>query len=129
MIDKSVSLSTSADPLASRRDIITVAAAAIAATGATQAQAEAQHLRIFNPPSMPKPVGYSHVAEVTSGRTVYIAGQLGLDPSGKMAAALSEFRAPRTQVFETLKSELTAVGASCKNVVKLNAYLTNIAAH
>ena len=84
MIDKSVSLSKSADPLASRRDIITVAAAAgaIAATGATQAQAEAQHLRIFNPPSMPKPVGYSHVAEVTAGRTVYIAGQLGLDPSG-----------------------------------------------
>ena len=131
MIDKSISLSTSANPLASRRDIITVAAAAgaIAATGATQAQAEAQHLRIFNPPSMPKPVGYSHVAEVTAGRTVYIAGQLGLDPSGKMAGAPGDFRAQATQVFENLKAALTAVGGSFEHVVKLNAYFTDIAGH
>ena len=131
MIDKSISLSTSANPLASRRDIITVAAAAgaIAATGATQAQAEAQHLRIFNPPSMPKPVGYSHVAEVTSGRTVYVARQLGLDPSGKMAGAPGDFRAQATQVFENLKAALTAVGGSFEHVVKLNAYFTDIAAH
>jgi enamine deaminase RidA (YjgF/YER057c/UK114 family) len=34
---------------------------------------------------MQKPPGYSHVVEVTGpGRTVYFAGQLGIDKSGKM---------------------------------------------
>jgi enamine deaminase RidA (YjgF/YER057c/UK114 family) len=118
--------------LASRRDIMTVAAAAGAIAVApltAQAQGAPQHLRIFNPPTMPKPVGYSHVAEVNAGRTIYIAGQLGLDPSGKMAGAPGDFRAQATQVFENLKAALTAVGGGFEDLVKLNAYFTDIAAH
>lgn len=35
-----------------------------------------------NPPSLSKPTGYTHVVEVTGGRTIYIAGQLALDQTG-----------------------------------------------
>jgi enamine deaminase RidA (YjgF/YER057c/UK114 family) len=59
------------------------------------------------------------VVEVTGpGRTVYIAGQIGIDASGKVA---NGFRAQATQVFENLKVALAAVGASFDHVVKLNA--------
>lgn len=33
--------------------------------------------QINSPPTIHKPTGYSHVAEVHGGKIVYIAGQLG----------------------------------------------------
>jgi enamine deaminase RidA (YjgF/YER057c/UK114 family) len=63
------------------------------------------------------------------GRTVYIAGQLGFDVSGKMAG---DFRGQTVQAFENVKSALAAVGAKPENIVKINTYIvdivTNIAA-
>ena len=120
--------SSSVDAIASRREIIAVAAAAAGATafaGSAQAQPAPQHVRIFNPPTMAKPNGYSHVAEVTAGRTVYIAGQIAIDPSGKLVGVPGDFRAQATQVFENLKAALASVGGSFANVVKLNGYLTD----
>ena len=41
--------------------------------------------RFINPPTISKPPGYTHVVEITApGRTIYIAGQLGIDLSGNM---------------------------------------------
>jgi hypothetical protein len=48
------------------------------------------NIRFSNPDTMQKPPGYSHVVEVTGpGRTVYFAGQLGIDKSGKWAPVLA----------------------------------------
>src|ERR1700677_2647928 len=45
-------------------------------------------VRHLNPQTLSKPPGYSHVVEVTGpGRTVYIAGQIGLDRNGKVVGA------------------------------------------
>jgi enamine deaminase RidA (YjgF/YER057c/UK114 family) len=50
-------------------------------------------IRFSNPDTMQKPPGYSHVVEVTGpGRTVYFAGQLGIDKSGRMGANARERR-------------------------------------
>ena len=57
------------------------------------------------------------------GRIVYIAGQLGLKPDGKIAG---DFRAQAVQAFENLKNALAAVGATFNDVVKLNNYLVDI---
>jgi enamine deaminase RidA (YjgF/YER057c/UK114 family) len=70
------------------------------------------------------PLGYSHIVEVRGGRTVYIAGQLALDPDGKLVG-LGDFRGQVKQVFENLKARLDQVGASFRDVVKLNYYLTD----
>ena len=60
--------------------------------------------RFINPPTISKPPGYTHVVEITGpGRIVYIAGQLGIDPSGKMAP---DFRGQTVQAFENLKNAL-----------------------
>jgi enamine deaminase RidA (YjgF/YER057c/UK114 family) len=86
--------------------------------------------RFINPPAILKPPGYTQVVEVTGpGRTVYVAGQLGLDASGKAAGAPGDFRAQAMQAFENLKAALAAVDAGFEHVVKLNNYLTDIGAH
>jgi enamine deaminase RidA (YjgF/YER057c/UK114 family) len=128
MSNRPNSPAASGDAVASRREIFAVAAAAAGATAfaaSAQAQPAPQHVRIFNPPTMAKPNGYSHVAEVTAGRTVYIAGQIAVDPSGKLVGVPGDFRAQATQVFENLKAALASVGGSFANVVKLNGYLTD----
>jgi enamine deaminase RidA (YjgF/YER057c/UK114 family) len=74
---------------------------------------------------MHKPPGYTHVVQATApGRIVYIAGQLGVDPAGKMAG---DFRAQAVQAFENLKAALAAVGGTFADVMKFNMYFTDIA--
>jgi enamine deaminase RidA (YjgF/YER057c/UK114 family) len=68
--------------------------------------------------------GYSHVVEVRGGRTLYISGQLALDKDGNLVGR-DDFRAQVKQVFENLKVRLEEGGASFKDVVKLNYYLTD----
>ena len=82
------------------------------------------NIRFSNPDTMQKPPGYSHVVEVTGpGRTVYFAGQLGIDKSGKMGANARE---QMEIAFENVKTALASVGASFENVVKLNNYIIDI---
>jgi len=71
------------------------------------------------------PLGYSHIVEVRGGRTVFIAGQLPLDKAGELVGR-DDFPAQVKQVFENLKDRLAEVGASFKDVVKLNYYLTDV---
>lgn len=77
--------------------------------------------KISNPPGVHKPVGYSHLAEVTSGRLVYLAGQVALDASGQLVGP-GDFRAQVEQVFANLGAGLKAAGAGFGDIVKLNCY-------
>ena len=80
--------------------------------------------RFSNPDTMLKPPGYSHVVEVTGPRrTVYFAGQLGIDKSGKVGANARE---QMEIAFENLKAALASVGATFEHVVKLNNYIVDI---
>jgi enamine deaminase RidA (YjgF/YER057c/UK114 family) len=80
--------------------------------------------RFINPPTMHQPSGYSHVAEVTEGRPVYIAGQVALDPTGALVGP-GDIRAQTRQVFQNLRAALHAVGVGFEQVVKLNYYLVD----
>jgi len=81
-------------------------------------------LRFLSPATMPKPRGYSHIAEASGpGRTVFFAGQLGYAPDGKIA---SDFRGQATQAFENLKAALAEVGGDFSQVVKLTVYFVNM---
>ncbi len=131
MIEQSTSTSPSAadEPRASRRDFVaaavTFAAAAGAASGA-QSQTPS-NLSFSNPPGMSRPPTYSHVVEVNGPhRTVYLAGQTGVDAGGKVAEG---FRAQAVQVMENIKTALASVGGGFEHVVKLTSYLTNLEAN
>jgi enamine deaminase RidA (YjgF/YER057c/UK114 family) len=118
----------------SRRQVVVAGAITLAFAGATS-PAVAQstdrspnmpdNIRFSTPDTMQKPPGYSHVVEVTGpGRTVYFAGQLGIDKSGKMGANARE----QTEIaFENVKLALASVGAGFEHVVKLNNYIVDIA--
>jgi enamine deaminase RidA (YjgF/YER057c/UK114 family) len=89
----------------------------------TQASAPTPATASFrNPEGMHRPTGYTHVVEVTTGRPVYIAGQVALDPTGELVGR-GDLRAQARQVFENLRVALESVGAGFDQVVKLNVYL------
>lgn len=85
---------------------------------------EQQGVRFINPPSMAAPRGYSHVAEVRGGRIIYLAGQVALDKAGKVVGK-GDFRAQTEQVFENIGAALEAAGASFRDVIKFNYYVTD----
>jgi len=82
-------------------------------------------IRLSNPPTIAKPNGYSHVAEVTGGKTIYISGQIAFDPSGKVVGA-GDMRAQAQQIFANLKAALESVGADFSAVVKLTYFVVDI---
>ncbi len=84
--------------------------------------ADHQEVRLFNPATLHKPTGYTHIAEVNSGRLVFISGQVALDINGNMVG-VGDFCAQTVQVFENLKAALESVGADFSHVVKLTYYI------
>ena len=76
----------------------------------------------------PAPVGtYSQAVAIdqSDGRTVWISGQIGLDPiTGQMVS--DDFEAQARQVFQNLSAIAQAAGGSLTDVVKLTLYLTDL---
>ena len=72
----------------------------------------------------PRAIGtYSQAVKV--GNTVYLSGQIPLDPvSDEMVAG--EIRAQITRVFDNLVAVARAAGGSLQDVVKLNVFLTDL---
>lgn len=65
---------------------------------------------------------YSQAIRV--GNTVYLSGQLGLDPSSMQLREGIE--AQTQQVFQNLKAVAEAAGGNLDHAVKLNVYLTDL---
>ncbi len=84
--------------------------------------------RFINPDTLAPPPGYTQVVEVSGpGRTVYIAGQIGLDIEGKLVGAPGDFRAQAEKTFKNLQAALASVGAGFEHIVKVNNYLIDMA--
>lgn len=73
----------------------------------------------------PQAIGtYSQAIRVSGGDTVYISGQIGLDPvSMDMVTGIEE---QIHRVFLNLTAVATASGGSLSDIVKLNVYLTDL---
>ena len=62
---------------------------------------------------------------VQAGNTVYLSGQIGLDPaSGQMVEGIEK---QIERVFTNLKAVAEAAGGSLGDAVKVNIYLTDLA--
>src|SRR5471030_1965267 len=87
----------------------------------------AGNVRFLNPKTMAKPPGYTYVVEATGpNRLIFIAGQLGIDMDNKLVGGPGDFRAQAFKAFENLKFALAGAGATFKDVVKINNYLTDM---
>ena len=74
-------------------------------------------------PHAPAAIGtYSQAVRV--GDTVYLSGQIGLDPSSMQM--VDGIDAQIVRVFENLKAVAEAAGGSLADIVKLNVFLTDL---
>ena len=71
----------------------------------------------------PKAIG-TYSQAVRAGETVYLSGQIGLDPASMQLAEGIEAQIVR--VFENLKAVANAAGGGLDNVVKLTVFLTDL---
>lgn len=82
---------------------------------------------IIHTDSAPAAVGpYSQaVAVPTQGRTVYLSGQIGLDPATG-ALVSDEFSAQVYQSFRNMIEVIHAAGGDLGSIVKLTLFLTDL---
>jgi reactive intermediate/imine deaminase len=79
---------------------------------------------IIQTPEAPAAIGtYSQAVRV--GNTVYLSGQIGLDPSTMQMVEGIDAQIHR--VFQNLRAVTIASGGSLNDVVKINIFLTDLA--
>jgi len=80
--------------------------------------------RIIQTAAAPAAIGtYSQAVQV--GDTVYLSGQIGLEPASMQM--VEGIEAQIHQVFRNLRAVTEAAGGSLSDVVKLNLFLTDLA--
>jgi 2-iminobutanoate/2-iminopropanoate deaminase len=77
-------------------------------------------------PSAPKAIGpYSQAVEARGGRTLWLSGQIALDPAtGEMVKGGIEEQTAR--VMENLRAVLAAGGATFEHVVRCTIFLADL---
>jgi enamine deaminase RidA (YjgF/YER057c/UK114 family) len=78
-----------------------------------------------NPADLCPTFGWTHVATVTGGTTVYVSGQVSVDDRGAVVGA-GDLRQQTRQAFQNVARALAAVGASFVDVVKTNLYVVGL---
>jgi enamine deaminase RidA (YjgF/YER057c/UK114 family) len=76
----------------------------------------------ISPDEVAPPIGDGYSHAVLAGGVLYVAGQIGMDPSGAIAAG---FEAQARQAFENLKAVLAAAGARLSDIVKVTVVLVD----
>jgi enamine deaminase RidA (YjgF/YER057c/UK114 family) len=80
--------------------------------------------KVVTPPQFPKARGYADGLLVTTGRTLYISGQIGWDKDGRIVS--TDFA---TQFLQSLDNVITVVreaGGGTEHIVKLLAFVTDL---
>jgi len=83
---------------------------------------------LINPKGLESPVGYTHVAKITGGAVVHIAGQAPFDEQGQVVGK-GNFVAQFTQVMKNLKTAIEAAGGRPNQYAVLTIYITNLEAY
>ena len=99
-------------------------ACGIALASLSAAAAERPRVEFLNPPGS-EASGYPFSQAVRAGDTLYLSGQIGLDPkTGKLAPGGIEGEAKQT--LQNVKDALAMHGHSLKDVVKCTVMLADI---
>lgn len=98
--------------------VVLVAALALGVS----ASVAAQSLQRINPPGLSTPTTYSHI--VRAGKTLYVAGQVGADATGKIAG--SGMVEQLEQVLKNLQTALKSQGADFSHIARITIYTTDV---
>jgi enamine deaminase RidA (YjgF/YER057c/UK114 family) len=79
-----------------------------------------------DPPELPRPSGFAH-AVVASGRTVFLAGQTGMDADGRIVdgGVVAQFE----QALANLLVALRAAGGEPEHLAQLTIYIVDVDAY
>ncbi|RFP63861.1 RidA family protein [Hymenobacter lapidiphilus] len=82
------------------------------------------HTVIFSPQA-PAPIGpYSQA--IRAGGTVYVSGQIALDPATGQLVGGGDVAAETHQVMRNLQAVLTAAGLSMRHIVKCSIFVQDL---
>ncbi len=82
-------------------------------------------MQVISTPDAPEAIGIYSQA-VRTGDTVYLSGQIPLDP-GTMKIVEGDFEAQARRVFENLRAVCRAAGGDLDRIVRATVYLTDLA--
>ena len=80
---------------------------------------------IISTPNAPQAIG-TYSQAVKSGNTVYLSGQIALDPATMEVVGEQDIAAQIHRVFKNLSAVAVAAGGTLSDIVKLNIYLTDL---
>jgi 2-iminobutanoate/2-iminopropanoate deaminase len=82
--------------------------------------------QIIHTDAAPAAVGpYSQAVLVNGAKTVYLSGQIGLEP-GTGDLVSENFYAQVRQAFENMEAVIQAAGGTLNNIAKLTLFLTDL---
>ena len=82
-------------------------------------------VKYLNPPQLCPTFGWTHVASVTGGKTIYVSGQVSINERGEVVGK-GDMRAQTDQSFRNIALALAAAGATFRDVVKTNLYVVGL---
>lgn len=83
---------------------------------------------LSNPAGLEPPVGYAHVAKITGGTIVHVAGQAAFDERGEVVGK-GDFVAQFAQVMRNLRTAVEACGGRPNQFAVLTIYITDLEAY
>jgi enamine deaminase RidA (YjgF/YER057c/UK114 family) len=83
---------------------------------------------LLNPTGLESPIGYAHVAKITGGTIVHVAGQAPFDSDGHVVGK-GDFVAQFAQVLQNLKTAINAAGGEPQQYAVLTIYITDLQAY
>jgi len=83
---------------------------------------------LLDPEGLERPVGYAHVAKITGGKIIHVAGQAPFDTNGAVVGK-GDFVAQFAQVMRNLKTAIEAAGGTPNQYAVLTIYITDLQAY
>ncbi|TLY35253.1 MAG: RidA family protein, partial [Nitrospirae bacterium] len=77
---------------------------------------------LLNPEGLESPVGYAHVAKITGGKIIHVAGQAPFDANGEVVGR-GDLVAQFSQVMQNLKTAVEAAGGRANDYAVLTIYI------
>ena len=83
---------------------------------------------LLNPTGLEPPIGYAHVAKITGGTIIHVAGQAPFNEKGEVVGK-GDFVAQFAQVMRNLKTAVEAAGGRPNQYAVLTIYITDLQAY
>jgi len=83
---------------------------------------------LLNPEGLESPVGYAHVAKITGGKIIHVAGQAPFNANGEVVGR-GDLAAQFSRVMQNLKTAVEAAGGRANDYAVLTIYITDLQAY